>query len=308
MVCHSTCRSWDQRRIEVEVSSGPLSLTTISGLPRIVVNVSSSRATRAPDSDVSATSARHSRVKSSTTQSIQNRRPQANASLTKSRLQRWLGPCGIVIGALVPSVGHLALPRPTGHDFSQRHGLLFVGALHAANLPNFDSLPWFVRDIMPLLTQTLGNTVRLTIAGHVAPGVRTAAFADDPRIDLLGEVDDLTALYDSHRVFIAPTRYAGGFPYKVHEAASFGLPVVATSVLCDQLGWTDDAAIRDGGALDPARFAEQVTALYADETVWHQTREAALARIAAENNEASFHANLQRILQDTLACGATAGS
>jgi len=31
------------------------------------------------------------------------RRPSVKASDTKSRLQRWFGPCGIVIGALVPS-------------------------------------------------------------------------------------------------------------------------------------------------------------------------------------------------------------
>ena len=43
-------------------------------------------------SDVSAISARHSK-----------RRPSDNASEAKSRLQRWLGPCGMVIGALLPT-------------------------------------------------------------------------------------------------------------------------------------------------------------------------------------------------------------
>jgi hypothetical protein len=62
--------------------------------------VSSSRPTRIPDIDVSATRQRHSRLKSSTTARILNRRLSARASLTKSRDQRWFGPCGIVIGAL----------------------------------------------------------------------------------------------------------------------------------------------------------------------------------------------------------------
>ena len=47
------------------VSSLPLSLTTIFGLPRSIISRSSSRATRMPESEVSATSARHSRVQSS---------------------------------------------------------------------------------------------------------------------------------------------------------------------------------------------------------------------------------------------------
>ena len=85
------------------VSSVSLSETHIAGRPRGAMMASSSRATRRPLSDVSATKVRHSRVKSSTTARIRNRRPSAKASDRKSRLQRWLGPCGIVIGARVPS-------------------------------------------------------------------------------------------------------------------------------------------------------------------------------------------------------------
>ena len=54
------------------------------------MTASSSRATRAPDSEVSADSARHSRVKSSTMHKMRKRRPSAKASDTKSRLQRSL--------------------------------------------------------------------------------------------------------------------------------------------------------------------------------------------------------------------------
>lgn len=40
---------------------------------------------------------------SSITHSTRNRRPQDSASDTKSKLQRWFAPCGIAIGARVPS-------------------------------------------------------------------------------------------------------------------------------------------------------------------------------------------------------------
>ena len=49
----TTCGSCDQRRIEADVSSVPLSLTTASFLPRIAAIMPSSRATLAPESDVS---------------------------------------------------------------------------------------------------------------------------------------------------------------------------------------------------------------------------------------------------------------
>ena len=51
------------------VSSVPLSETIIAGRLRVAMTASSSRATRRPDRDVSATRHRHSAVKSSTTAS-----------------------------------------------------------------------------------------------------------------------------------------------------------------------------------------------------------------------------------------------
>ncbi len=59
----------------LEVSSLPLSLTITFGLLRCASSLSSSRATLAPDSDVSATSARHSQVQSSTIARILKRLP-----------------------------------------------------------------------------------------------------------------------------------------------------------------------------------------------------------------------------------------
>ena len=57
---------------------GAVSLTTIFGLPRCMTSRSNSRATRAPESEVSATSAKHSRVQSSTTVKMRKRRPSVS--------------------------------------------------------------------------------------------------------------------------------------------------------------------------------------------------------------------------------------
>ena len=54
---------------------------------------SNSRATRRPPIEVSATSARHSRVQSSYTSTIRNRRPSVNWSATKSRTPALVGRC-----------------------------------------------------------------------------------------------------------------------------------------------------------------------------------------------------------------------
>lgn len=74
------------------VNSVPLSETIVFGIPRSATTRSSSRATRWPDNDVSATSTRFSRLKSSTTARMRKRRPSVSASDTKSNDQRWFGP------------------------------------------------------------------------------------------------------------------------------------------------------------------------------------------------------------------------
>ena len=65
------------------VSSVPLSETHMAGRPRVAMTASSSRATRRPGSEVSATRQRHSRVKSSTTAKIRKRRPSVEQRLTE---------------------------------------------------------------------------------------------------------------------------------------------------------------------------------------------------------------------------------
>ena len=73
----STLRLSAKARMAFEVNSVPLSEMIIAGFPRRSMIAANSRATRTPDSDVSATKARHSRVQLSTTVSVRNRRPSA---------------------------------------------------------------------------------------------------------------------------------------------------------------------------------------------------------------------------------------
>ena len=54
-------------------------------------------------------------------------------------------------------------------------------------------------------------------------------------VTCLGPVPDLTDEYARARVFIAPTRFAAGIPFKVHEALSYGLPVVGSRLISEQL-------------------------------------------------------------------------
>ncbi len=197
----------------------------------------------------------------------------------------------------VEVLGHRRELAPTPRGWREREGLLFVGALPTMDAPNYDGLAWFVDEVLPLLAERLGSAARLTVAGQVGDGVEMERFARHQRVALCGEVADLTPLYGSHRVFIAPTRFAAGIPYKVHEAASFGLPVVATELLRGQLGWENGRDLLAAPAADPKAFAGRVLQLYLSDEEWQKIREGATRRVSHDCNTAGWEATLLRILQ-----------
>jgi GT2 family glycosyltransferase len=176
-------------------------------------------------------------------------------------------------------LGHCREAQPTPRAFADRAGMLFLGAMHQPDSPNRDALDWFVREVLPLVEQSLGWETRLTVAGYVDQAISLEVYRDHPRITLRGAVEDIAPLYDAHRIFVAPTRYAAGAPYKVHEAASYGLPVVASGLLCRQLGWEDGRELLAVNTADPAEFARRIVALYRDAALWQTLRDNALARV-----------------------------
>ena len=196
----------------------------------------------------------------------------------------------------VSVIGHARDPDPTMLPFAERSGMLFIGAIHEMGSPNYDSLCWFVDEVLPLVEQELGWETRLTIAGYIAEQVTLDRFCDHPRITLRGPVAETRPLYDAHRVFVAPTRFAAGTPYKVYEAASFGLPVVASTLLRSQLGWVSEREVLSADVSDPALFASHIIRLHRDPVLWQNVRNAAIGRLQIENNLKDYSRTVQELL------------
>ena len=194
-------------------------------------------------------------------------------------------------------LGTARAPAPTPNGFAQRAGLLFVAGIHQADSPNLDSLAWYLHEILPPLAALLGEAPMLHVVGYTAPGIDLSAFRHD-RIKLHGAAGELTPFYNAARVFIAPTRFAAGTPYKIYEAAACGLPCVGTELLRGQLGWGDE--MLSAPVDDAPAFARQIARLYRDEALWRALRESALARLAAENGFAAFNAKVEQVLRGAL--------
>ncbi len=199
----------------------------------------------------------------------------------------------------VSLLGTVRAPAPTLAGFAERGGLLMVAAIHQADSPNLDALSWYADEILPALAAELGEPPLLDVVGYVAPEVDLSAFANHQHIRLHGPAGDLTPFYDSHRVFIAPTRYAAGTPYKVYETGSFGLPCVATDLLARQLGWRNGRDLLTAPVNDAAAFAAQIARLYRSEATWTTLRKNALKRLT-ENTAELFQKAVATILREAL--------
>jgi glycosyltransferase involved in cell wall biosynthesis len=189
-------------------------------------------------------------------------------------------------------LGHALECSPTPNDFSSRRDILFVGALDNPDSPNSDSLRWFCKDIFPSVQFQLNEGIRLRVAGRICDSLREELRGE--LVELLGEVTDLTDLYNHARLFIAPTRFAGGIPYKVHEAAARGIPVVTTKVIEAQLGWTHETEVLV--ADDCSGFAAACSRLYQDCALWTRLRENALRRVAIDCSPEDFARRLREII------------
>ncbi|NEP06757.1 MAG: glycosyltransferase family 4 protein, partial [Okeania sp. SIO4D6] len=180
---------------------------------------------------------------------------------------------------------------------AERENLLFVGSIYEKESPNADSILWLTSEIFPMIQEQLGLTVELIIIGNntVEEIEQKVNNLNNPSIKVLGKVDELTPFYNQARLFVAPTRYAAGIPHKVHEAAAYGLPIVTTSLIAQQLGWKNETELLVGD--NNVDFAQQCIKLYQDSALWNKLRKNAMKRVETECSPQVFSQRLSSIFK-----------
>ncbi len=198
------------------------------------------------------------------------------------------------LGKEVHVLSH-AIPKPSYKpEISSRQGLLFVGAVHDAGSPNAKSLVWLCEEILPAIKAQSGRFPSMTIAGMMLE--QTQTYCRTKQCEVLGRVDDLSEVYQSARVFVAPTQFAAGIPLKIIEAAAHGVPVVATSVLASQLGWTHECELLVADT--PEEFATCCLRLQQDDTLWSNIQNEALRAVERDYSKSAILKSLQLVLAD----------
>ncbi len=190
-------------------------------------------------------------------------------------------------------LGHQVVPKPSENEFERRSGILFVGGIHGDDTPNADSVLWFARNVWPALVENLPDEGDFFVAG-TNKSAMVSALNGKGRIMVHGFLRDLSVLYERCRLFVVPTRYGAGIPYKAHEAAAYGLPMVTTCLIASQLGWRrdEDLLVAD----TPEEFGKQCLRLYTDKSTWIRVRENALRRVAMDCSRGAFSSSLAAIV------------
>jgi glycosyltransferase involved in cell wall biosynthesis len=133
----------------------------------------------------------------------------------------------------VPNVIDAAAIEPVSARPSERRAI-FVASF--AYEPNRNAARFLVEEVLPRVWTALPDT-RLALVG----GGLDEPLSGDPRVEALGFVDDLAAVYARASCAVVPLLQGGGTPLKLLEALAYGLPVVATPRAAAGLAVSDGA-------------------------------------------------------------------
>jgi O-antigen biosynthesis protein len=177
---------------------------------------------------------------------------------------------------------HALDPVAEGQAFADRKDVLVVGGILEEDSSNEDALWWYLENCWGAVEGTLGCKLDVTGKSH-SPRLLASKLAG---LTLMGHVGDLSALYQSHKVFVATTRFATGIPWKVHEAMANGIPCVISKLLADQLGVTDG---KEALVCNTAQEAVDKTfSLYTDSALWASVREEAYGLVRRDCDPEKF--------------------
>lgn len=145
-----------------------------------------------------------------------------------------------------------------------------------------EGLLWFHEAILPRIRARVPD-VRWRLVG-ANPGRAIRRLANDPRIEVIGYVDDLDEVLNASRIGIVPLRIAGGIRMKLIDLMSWGLPCVSTALGARGLAFSDGAGclVRD----DPAGFADAAVSLLVSDARWRAVVDGGRSYVVREHTSA----------------------
>lgn len=147
-------------------------------------------------------------------------------------------------------------------SFEGRSNVLFIGGF--GHTPNADAVTYFCRDIWPRVRAEVPG-VMFHVVGDISPAL-ARTFANNPGVIVHGYVRNISDIFRSVRLSIAPLRFGAGIKGKLATSLSYGVPVVCSALAVE--GMKEEIGRYVAIADDPADFARAVIKIYNDRSLW----------------------------------------
>lgn len=170
---------------------------------------------------------------------------------------------------------------------AERPAVLLVGAMDRAE--NHEAASWLATEVWPSVEQRRPDA-RLVLAGTSPPPALQRLASGS--VEVTGYVADLDALYRAASVVVAPPLTGAGVKFKVLDALSYGLPVVATPIGAEGIAEGTKTPGFAAVTADPATMAEALIMLLDDPK---QAREIGLAGRAWVRSTYDFDASVAAV-------------
>ncbi len=171
--------------------------------------------------------------------------------------------------------------------FACRRGVAFIGGYK--HRPNVDAAQYLIETVMP----AVALAIPCLLVGSGMPDHLQRLAAARPRIEAIGHVSDLNAIFDRVRLTVAPLAYGAGIKGKVLDSLAAGVPCVCTPAAAEGLDLPEPLA--ELVANTPVEMARSIAALHEDEGLNRACVEAGLAYMRTRHSEDQVDLALQRV-------------
>lgn len=201
-------------------------------------------------------------------------------------MSAWVDPSHI---SVVPTGVDLSKFQPDLSRTAVQPLVMFVGAMDW--MPNADAVEYFCQQIWPRVLEQIPDA-RFRIVGR-NPSSRIQALASR-NMEVTGLVPSVIEHLRDAAVVVVPLRVGGGTRLKIYEAMAMGRAVVSTTIGAEGLDVHDgrDIVLAD----DPAKFADEVVQLLAEDSL-RQRYERAAAELAAKYDWTAVASRFGEVLQ-----------
>ena len=132
--------------------------------------------------------------------------------------------------------------------------------------PNVHAAEILIKKILPLVEKEVPD-ITVTIVGAY-PVKAVKKFANIENVFVTGFVKDVRVYIDSGTVYAVPVYIGSGIRYKILEALSMSIPVVSTTLGCENLGVSHGKNILIADT--PEEIAKNLIKLIKDKELWNK--------------------------------------